>query len=344
MSADKTEISEADVIASNHYSVHLDWSSSLLQFKYHILCDSERIYTILQQTEGTLEEENEWKNVYTGYGENTIVEDLKPYQEYLFRIRFHRSNNNYTNWSPPMKVITEKEPYYGENLHKAIRNRRFSEAENVLKSGSVKIDVPDNQGLSALMNTAKRGQIDIMEMLLSFNASVNGKDESGKTALMHACIHGQLPAVKMLLNNGALYNDFDLGGSSPLHYAVDSCKCELIEWMIKDGADVNIQDRNAGWTPLIRCASLSGKKLVALTLLHNGANTDLKDNNGKTCLMVAVINGHQQLVEVLLENNADITILNTSGRTAYEMAVSLEKRKIIDTMEKFMKKHGIKFF
>uniref|UniRef100_A0A0L8HVD3 Fibronectin type-III domain-containing protein n=1 Tax=Octopus bimaculoides TaxID=37653 RepID=A0A0L8HVD3_OCTBM len=228
MSADKTEISEADVIASNHYSVHLDWSSSLLQFKYYILSDSERIYTILQQTEGTLEEENEWKNVYTGYGENTIVEDLKPYQEYLFRIRFHRSDNNYTNWSPPIKVITEKEPYYGESLHKAIRNRRSSEVENVLKSG-------------------------IMEMLLSFNASVNGKDESGKTALMHACIHGQLPAVKMLLNNGALYNDFDLGGSSPLHYAVDSCKCELIEWMIKDGADVNIQDRNAGWTPLIRC-------------------------------------------------------------------------------------------
>lgn len=63
--SDKTEISEADVIASNHYSVHLDWSSSLLQFKYHILSDSERIYTILQQTEGALEEENEWKNIYT---------------------------------------------------------------------------------------------------------------------------------------------------------------------------------------------------------------------------------------------------------------------------------------
>lgn len=73
---------------------------------------------------------------------------------------------------------------------------------------------------------------------------------------MHACIHGQLSAVKILLNNGALYKDFDLGGSSPLHYAVDSCKCELIEWMIKDGADVNIQDRNAGWTPLIRCGEL----------------------------------------------------------------------------------------
>lgn len=70
---------------------------------------------------------------------------------------------------------------------------------------------------------------------------------------MHACIHGQLVAVKILVQNGALYEDFDLGGSAPLHYAVDSCNTDLIEWMVKDGADVNIQDKNAHWTPLMRC-------------------------------------------------------------------------------------------
>ncbi|GAB1603887.1 hypothetical protein Ahia01_000670000, partial [Argonauta hians] len=181
-----TEISEVDVITSNHYSVQLDWSSSLLQFKYSVLSDSERIYTVLQQADGSLideekEEDDDWKNVYIGYGDNTVVENLKPYHAYLFRVRFHRSEDNYSRWSPATNFTTEREPYYGENLHKAIRNQKISEIQEVLKSGNVKIDVPDCHGLTALMNTAKQGHIEIMEILLSYDASISTKDESGKT-------------------------------------------------------------------------------------------------------------------------------------------------------------------
>ncbi|XP_014769356.1 fibronectin type 3 and ankyrin repeat domains protein 1 isoform X1 [Octopus bimaculoides] len=335
------EILAAEVTSSDHYSVHLNWSSSLLQFKYKLLCETERIYTVVQKIEGSIAEEDKWQIAYIGYGEHTVVMNLNPSQEYLFRIRFHRSDDNYSAWSPSTKAITEKEPYYGENLHDAVSQQKFQEIHDVLQSGNVKIDVPDNEGLSALMNTARQDQTEIMKILLSFNASVNAKDDSGKTALMHACIHGQLAAVKILVQNGALYEDFDLGGSAPLHYAVDSCDSDLIEWMIRNGADVNIQDKNAHWTPLMRCASLNGNKLIALTLIRNGADIDLRDIDGKTCLMIAVINGYQKLVDVLLDNNANIVIYNKNGHTAYELAMSLEKDSIIESLMKFMKKQKI---
>ncbi|XP_014769355.1 fibronectin type 3 and ankyrin repeat domains 1 protein isoform X2 [Octopus bimaculoides] len=321
-----TRISEFDVIAKSYSTVHLDWSSSLLEYKYSILNETDRVYCIVQQIVGSDEDEAEWNDIYIGYGKSKIVEDLQPKKEYKFRIRFHRSDDVYSAWSPTVQVITDNEPYYGENLHKAVRNRSMAEIKTVLNSGNIIVDVRDDHGLSALMNTAKLGQTDVMKMLLSFNASVNAKDESGKTALMHACFHGQLPAVKLLIENGALYDDYDLGGSSAIHYAIDSCNCELIEWIFKSGADVNCRDRNAGWTPLMRCASLTGNSIVAMTLIHNGANVNLQDSDGKTCLMIAVINGHQKFVEVLLENDADTTIINKSGRSAYDMAISLEKR------------------
>ncbi|XP_036364786.1 fibronectin type 3 and ankyrin repeat domains 1 protein-like isoform X2 [Octopus sinensis] len=326
MPTNKISVADPDVTSSNHYSVHLDWSSSLLQFKYHILNETERIYTIAQQCEGHIEHEDGWKNVYIGYGEHTVVMDLNACSQYMFRVRFHRSDDDYTYWSPPAKIFTAKEPFYGENLHKAVRRQKIPEIVDVLNSGHITVDVPDNHGLSALMNTAKRGQPEIMKVLLSYNASVSCKDEAGKTALMHACIYGQISTVKLLRTHGAIYEDYDLGGTTPLHYAIDSCNCDLIEWMITDGANVNIQDRNAGWTPLMRCASLHGNKLVAYTLIHNKADIDLRDINGKTCLMIAVVNGYLPLVELLLENNANITIYNTSGRTAFEIAVSLERR------------------
>lgn len=57
-------------------------------------------------------------------------------------------------------------------------------------------------------------------------------------------------------------------------------------------------------------ASLSGNRSVALTLLLAGAEMNVQDKDGKTALMVAIINGHQDLVELLLQRNADITVKN----------------------------------
>jgi hypothetical protein len=49
---------------------------------------------------------------------------------------------------------------------------------------------------------------------------------------------------------------------------------------------------------------------VALTLMMAGAEMNVQDKDGKTALMVAIINGHQDLVELLLQRNADITVKN----------------------------------
>lgn len=58
------EILEAKVTSSDYYSVHLNWSSSLLQFKNKLLSEMERIYTVIQKIEGNIAEEDKWKIAY----------------------------------------------------------------------------------------------------------------------------------------------------------------------------------------------------------------------------------------------------------------------------------------
>lgn len=58
---------------------------------------------------------------------------------------------------------------------------------------------------------------------------------------------------------------------------------------------------------------MNGNRSVALTLLVCEAQVNLQDKDGKTALMVAIINGHQELVELLLQKNADITVKNLVG-------------------------------
>lgn len=57
-------------------------------------------------------------------------------------------------------------------------------------------------------------------------------------------------------------------------------------------------------------AAVTGNADVANTLLRHGTDIDKRDKDGKTALMMAVINGHENLVKLLLENGADIKITN----------------------------------
>jgi hypothetical protein len=62
---------------------------------------------------------------------------------------------------------------------------------------------------------------------------------------------------------------------------------------------------------------VTGNRDVAKLLISKGAKVDHKDRDGKTALMVAVVNGHQPLVELLLDHKADIYVQNEVCSVAF---------------------------
>ncbi|WAR22336.1 FANK1-like protein [Mya arenaria] len=258
---------------------------------------------------------------FNGYAKRHTVSGLDPQSEYKYRMRMMNSAGH-SEWSAHVKVSSTKEPMTGEHLHRALNRQDHELMETVLQSGDVKIDVPDKYGFSPLMQASVKGYV----------------------RLMLACYSGQLDSIKVLRANGARYNDFDRGGSAPIHWAVDGGNVKLLDWMIQDGADVNLRDLNCGWTPLIRCASVSGHRDIGLSLLQAGADINAQDKDSKSALMIAIINGHQALLEVLLKKNANIKLKNEFGKTAFDMAVSMEKRRILKTLTDHMEAKGIKTY
>ncbi|XP_053407058.1 fibronectin type 3 and ankyrin repeat domains 1 protein-like isoform X2 [Mercenaria mercenaria] len=320
-----------------HYSIELYWDEALEQAKAGIeKCDG-RVRVCLQEHD----RDGEWGNLYSGYAKRHTVSGLDPSSEYKYRMRMMNNAGN-SDWSAHVKVSTTKEPMNGEHLHKALNRQDLEMLEKVIESGDVKIDVPDKYGFSPLMQASVKGYESCVEILLKHGADVHLRNDAGKTALMLACFAGQLECVKILRKNGAKYDDFDRGGSAPIHWAVDGGNVKLLDWMIEDGADVNLRDMNSGWTPLIRCASVTGHRDIGLSLLQNSADINAQDKDGKTALMLSILNGHQALLEVLLKKNADIKLKNEYGKTAYDMAISVEKRRILRTLTDHMEAKGIK--
>lgn len=112
----------------------------------------------------------------------------------------------------------------------------------------------------------------------------------------------------------------------------------MIDWMIKDGCEVDVVDTGSGWTPLMRVSAVTGSQKVASLLIEAGADVNIKDKDGKTPLMVAVLNNHEQLVQLLLDKGADATVKNEFGKGVLEMARVFDRQNVLSLLEEKKKK------
>ncbi|MEM4366518.1 MAG: ankyrin repeat domain-containing protein [Candidatus Anstonellales archaeon] len=81
---------------------------------------------------------------------------------------------------------------------------------------------------------------------------------------------------------------------------------------------------------------ISLERVVKLVL--EGADVNVKDNDGETALMYAAENRHEEVVEMLLKAGADPFIVNNDGESAYDLAGNEEIKKMLDNYMKRIKR------
>jgi ankyrin repeat protein len=103
-----------------------------------------------------------------------------------------------------------------------------------------------------------------------------------------------------------------------------------VEEAFKEGADVNMKNDNGVWFLLV--ASENGNARMVNLLLEKGIDVNITDDYNNTALSTAVRNAEYDVVELLLEMGADINKENNNGDTPLIHAIRFEDYYMVELL------------
>ena len=103
-----------------------------------------------------------------------------------------------------------------------------------------------------------------------------------------------------------------------------------VEEAFKEGADVNMKNDNGVWFLLV--ASENGNARMVNLLLEKGIDVNITDDYNNTALSTAVRNAKYDVVELLLEKGADINKENNNGDTPLIHAIRFEDYDMVQLL------------
>ena len=227
-------------------------------------------------------------------------------------------------------------------LHYAVRANDAALVQTLLRA-KADVKAATRYGITPLALAAQNGSAEVIELLAKAGADVNAQALDGQTPLMIAARTGSAPAIKALVARGATVKVQEAWmGETPLSWAAAENHPQAVAALLELSADPNARSKalsfpefrwvtsgmvstalpRGGWTPLMHAAR-QGAIDGARALADGGADLNLKDPDGTTALVLAIINAHYDLAAMLLEKGADPNVADTSGMAAVYALVDM---------------------
>ena len=184
-------------------------------------------------------------------------------------------------------------------------------------------DIADSNG-NTCMYHAIVGSFskEVLQAIIDQGADVNSTNKEGVTALMAACRKGNMDVIYVLLKAGVDPHISDSNGNTWIHHAIVGGCNETIQEIINHGAHVNATNKD-NITPLI-LACQDGNEVVIKTLLDAGADPYINSVEGHTSLHAAVLGGcSNEALHKIIDYGVDVNATNILNQTALELACQM---------------------
>ncbi len=140
--------------------------------------------------------------------------------------------------------------------------------------------------------------------------------------------------IKKLKLNNFNFNKKYYHGKTLLHYAVENKTNKVIVTLIKNGCNPNICDDN--YLSPIHQAVIKNNYKAAKILLKKGADVDISGEFEQTPLHLATIYGNLKMVKLLIKYNADISLVDEKNLSVLDYAKDEKNTEIINYLNNLL--------
>ncbi len=195
------------------------------------------------------------------------------------------------------------------------------------------INTTESSKSSPLMMACKHAHVDIVRLLIKSGANISLADGIGATPLHAACDIGHEGIVAALLEARANPCTAKLNGSTPLHVAGRHGHVEVVRLLLSMGlprqgrklspsqllaqrrAVVNAPMRRCGSSPLFLAIKQDHDEVSDVLARSIFVDLEMRNADGDTVLMMAVLRANAGIVELLVRLGADPYSECAMGRT-----------------------------
>lgn len=152
--------------------------------------------------------------------------------------------------------------YSQSDIFDASRKGQLNEVISIYSKTPDAINLNNAEGYSPLILACYHDNEEVVRFLVDKVSDINGTSNYG-TTLMAAVVKGNLNIIEMLLTNKADPDIADSNGTTAMHYAVMFKNYEAVKLLIEANANLKIMD-NRGQSALDYAVKQNDKKLKNL--------------------------------------------------------------------------------
>jgi ankyrin repeat protein len=243
-------------------------------------------------------------------------------------------NSRNSWWTTPLGIAVETDDIHtaklliekGANVNVTYRynNGKPVKVFRPKEGGVVEEEVSDD---TLIMFASRKGNVEMIKLLIESGADINARTSKGKTALMEAAYGDKADAVDTLIVMGADINIRDDENRTALIYAARRGTLETIQVLLGKGIIFTNEDKNRAFIEAVHWYSdvLKNEKLNSINkikfFLESGANVNGQDETGSTALMYAAERCLIDFSQMFIDQGASISTADNKGKTVLMRAI-----------------------
>ncbi len=187
---------------------------------------------------------------------------------------------------------------YGTALYQAIYKDDLETIEILLGHPNIDVNAVGNRGTTALSWATAMCDQELVKKLLARGADANPPTATS-TCLAETAMRGDMEILRLLLDHGADVNTKFPRMNTALMEACARSDAPVVKFLLDRGADASLWVEGQG-DALKTAASVGDENIVGLLLTH-GANVKTLDDRDGSCLESAIRKGNYAVARLLLD-------------------------------------------